>query len=284
MTVPGLGAFETCAWCPRLCRHVCPVAVGSAREAAVPSNMALQALLFLRGDGSLALAQQAAALCVGCDSCTEHCDLDRPLGRLLRELGTALSAPPPAEAVRQVEGDGRYVAVLSDDRDWSAALAAVIGEPVARLRSGDQLGARHLDHPLAGPDHAAALQSALGDRIAVVTDHRSLRAATRAGLRAVHLVELVRVEAGGPVHHPCQGPRLAGDPAPDALRCCGACADLGSTHPSIARDLAVDQARRLARHAGGVPVRSPDSVCAGALSAAGLEVIDPIDALLASPA
>ena len=40
-----------CAFCPRLCRHVCPVAVATGMEAAVPSNRAY--LLEPRADRTL---------------------------------------------------------------------------------------------------------------------------------------------------------------------------------------------------------------------------------------
>ena len=35
----ALRDFESCAFCPKLCRHVCPVAVGTGREAATPTAM-----------------------------------------------------------------------------------------------------------------------------------------------------------------------------------------------------------------------------------------------------
>ncbi len=278
--IPHASELEICAWCPKLCRHVCPVAVGGESEAAAPSNMALHPVLFLRGSGSLALALDAAALCVECGACTAHCDLDRPLGDLLGRFRRGLSAPPPAEDPQAVEGQGDTIAVLSDDRDWSAALAAALGEPVATLRTHDHLGADHLDHPLAGPEHAQALRKRVGKRTLVVTDHRSLRAARQAGLNARHLVDVVRPEAGGPVFHPCHGPRLTGHSAPDSLACCGANGALRDRHPDTAARVAANQAARLS--GADAPVRCPDLVCAAALADAGLAVIDPVDMLLST--
>lgn len=282
MSEPTLRAEElaTCAWCPRLCRHVCPVAVGSARESAVPSNMALHPLRYLRGDGSLELARRAAALCVDCGACTAHCDLDQPLGALLARFRGAHSAPPPAQPLAPVEGPGELIAVESDDRRWAEALSARLGVPVARLRTGDHLGAAHLAHPLAGPEHAAALRAAVGGRALVVSEHHSLDAARAAGVAVRHLADLVPVATGGLVHHPCRGPRLPGVTAPDALACCGATAALPHEHPQLAADVARQAARRLAEAASARATCTPDSACAAALRAGGLDLRDPIDAVL----
>lgn len=80
--------FETCAWCPRLCRHVCPVAVATGREAATPTAMMTVALLAERGSVSPALAEAAASLCLSCGACTDHCKNRVP-------VAVALGRPAP---------------------------------------------------------------------------------------------------------------------------------------------------------------------------------------------
>ncbi|MCB9779981.1 MAG: hypothetical protein H6742_15560 [Alphaproteobacteria bacterium] len=280
MSTPRPADLDTCVYCPKLCRHVCPVAVGSAREAAAPSNMALHPWRFLRGDGSVSLAREAAALCVHCDACTDHCDVHRPLGDLLAAVRHQLLPPAPAAAPGPIEGAGRRVAVEADDRRWAEALAEHLGEPVARLRTDDHLGAAHLAHPLADGTHAAALRALLQGRVAVVADHRSLSALRAVGITAEHLVDRVALaDEPGTSHHPCLGPRLPGATVPGALACCGARERLQEVHPDTARQVAAHLGRTLSDEGEG-PLKSPDSACACALRDAGFAVRDPVDALL----
>ena len=70
--------YETCAYCPKLCRHVCPVAVGTARESTTPTAMMTGALLALDGIVTPAEGYASAALCTSCGACTEVCLLDQP--------------------------------------------------------------------------------------------------------------------------------------------------------------------------------------------------------------
>ena len=51
--------LETCAYCPQLCRHVCPVAVATGLEAATPAKIML--VLLLAGRGQLPMDQAASA-------------------------------------------------------------------------------------------------------------------------------------------------------------------------------------------------------------------------------
>lgn len=284
MTVPGASDLATCVYCPKLCRHVCPVAVATSREAAAPSLMALHPFRFLRGEGTAEQALAAAALCLECGACTAHCDLHRPLGEMLGQVRRALTPAPVPEAVAEVEGEGRHVAIEADERRWAEALARHLGEPVARLRTGDHLGAAALAHPNCPPTHRSDLRRALDRRVAVVADHRSLAAARAAGIQVRHLAEVVGVAGEGPVHRPCAGPQLEGPTPPLALACCGANGGLREHHPGLALEVAQDQGRRLRMDLpdGTPPVRSPDATCAGALRQGGLEVVDPVSTLLAA--
>src|SRR5690606_20430343 len=140
MSVPRLDGIETCALCPRLCRHACPVAEGTRREAAVPALLAETLLAWRRGRVSDEVAREAATLCVDCGACQRACHLHRPLPGLLREARTALLPEPAVAPLGHVEGDGELVAVESDERRWAEALAARLGRPIARLRTDDFLG------------------------------------------------------------------------------------------------------------------------------------------------
>ncbi|NOY28395.1 MAG: hypothetical protein GXP62_21270 [Oligoflexia bacterium] len=287
MTLPTDHDLAICVYCPKLCRHVCPVAVGTARESAAPSNMALQVFRFLRGQGPVDLALDAAALCVECGACTRHCDLDRPLGDLLGQLYRGLSTPPAPPLLPPIQGDARHVAIETDERHWAAALATLLDQPVACLRTDDHLGLAALGHPVGGSIFSRRLEAHLAGRVAVVSEHRTLSALQLVGVETLHLADLVDMAGPGLVHHPCRGPRLPGETPPDALACCGATAALPDRHAALARDLAEESARRLGvapdggQHDTALQLRSPDSGCANALRAAGLVVRDPIDALLA---
>lgn len=90
--------LETCAWCPRLCRHVCPVAVGTGRESATPTAMMTVALQARRGEVSTELAAEAASLCLSCGACTAHCKLHVPVAERLGRPAPPRPAAPPASA------------------------------------------------------------------------------------------------------------------------------------------------------------------------------------------
>lgn len=272
--------FDLCVYCPRLCRHVCPVAVGSGREATTPTAMMTGPWAWLAGDASASSAAATASLCTGCGACTDHCKLRRPVTDLLAEARGAASRPAQVDSPGQVEGDGDLVAVESDDRCWAEALATLVGRPVARLATHDHLGAALLDHPDAFERHALRLRERIGSRTLVASCHSVQRAAVAAGLSVRHLEELVPPPADARVHHPCKGPHLDGETAPDALACCGAEDPLLTCHPHVAREVGDEAARRLS--ALEAPVLSPDSRCARHLQAGGAPVHDLVDVLLSS--
>lgn len=277
-----LGAMETCVFCPNLCRHVCPVAVGTAREAATPTAMVTIAWLGLGAsppaDVGPSEALAAASLCVSCGACTAACVIERPVAALLADVRGAGPAPavgsPPA--VEEPAGKkAALVAVECDGRSWATALSQRLGEPVGRWITRDHLGEVAADHQSFAA-HARRLREQVGERRVVVACLGCLRAARKAGLRVEHLAEVINWQPARAVHHPCDGPRLAGAPVPDALACCGACAPLSTAHPDVAAELGRANASRL----GSTPVSSPDARCAGWLRALGVQIDDPVTFLL----
>ncbi len=90
--------YETCAWCPRLCRHVCPVAVATGREAATPTSMMTIALLAQRGSVSAELAAASASLCLSCGACTQHCKVGVPVAARLGRPDPGLVRPAVVSA------------------------------------------------------------------------------------------------------------------------------------------------------------------------------------------
>lgn len=281
MTLPTSADLGTCVYCPRLCRHVCPVAVGTGRESASPTAMATQVWLYLEGRSDLKLALAAAALCVECGACEEACEVDQPLAHLLGDFRRALSPLSP-EPVPAVEGEGGLVAVEVDERCWAEALATRLGQPVARLRTADYLGHDARGHSSYAP-HLARLRTTLGSRKAVVAEFRSQSVLKEAGIEVVHLLDLLSWSGAGVAHQPCAGPRLPESCAPAlALACCGARAALPSAHPTLAADLASECGRRLFDESPSPSgtICSPDSTCARALRTAGWTVEDPLSSLL----
>lgn len=271
-----ISEYETCAYCPRLCRPVCPVAVGSAREAATPTAMMTGPFLGVLGTLSREEAGAYAALCVSCGACTEHCREHRPVAELLAAARSTLLDPPTPAPLGLVEGAAAWVAVECDGRPWGRALAARLGQPIARFVTTDHLGEPLLDHPEAFAVHARDLRDRLAGRTLVVADLGCARAARVAGLSVKQLAELVPPPEREQVFHPCEGARLPGQPSPDALVCCGARAPLLDHHPEIAAELAQAVAARL----GGRPTVVADARCSSALRAAGARTTDPVTALL----
>ncbi len=90
---------EHCTFCPRLCRHACPVETASARESLTPRNkmMTMRAI----GKGARVEKETAALLwgCSDCGACEDACLHANPVGAALYE-GRAIAfdqqlAPAP---------------------------------------------------------------------------------------------------------------------------------------------------------------------------------------------
>ncbi len=119
-----------CAFCPRLCRHACPVSVATGMEAAVPSNIFALIHAAQQEGGDVAVATAAASLCLGCGACTSACAVDVPVAERLRAWRAAHEVAPAAEGVEGVAGEAEPVLVGDSRR-------AVEGGPTARSVSGD---------------------------------------------------------------------------------------------------------------------------------------------------
>ena len=219
-------APETCALCPRLCRPVCPVAVGSGREAAVPAVIGDVLLAWKRGQVEADLARAAATLCTGCGQCQQHCHLDVPLPAAIAGVWTELLPALEPEPVAPVEGDGRLVAVESDARAWGGVLAERLGEPVAVVRTADHLGAAALERGARG--HLGAVRAAFRGRRVVVGDGGSARVLEAAGASWQWLHELLP-ELGEDVRRSC---------ASGGQGCCGGAGPLEAFHESSAARVA----------------------------------------------
>lgn len=261
-----MSGLETCVLCPRLCRPVCPVAIGTSREAAVPTIIASAVFAADRGTQSSSFAREALSLCVDCGACEAHCHISHPLPALLqlaRERHGAIRSP---ESLNPISGDEGWVAVECDGRPWGKALAKHLGHGVAVWKTNDELGyeANGTSH---WKNHRQALRSQVIDRVIIVSDGGAAKALSAAGLSFRWLHELVpdiAVDVGS-----CEvsGPKI-GD------GCCGGAAPLVSQSP-------VD-ALRLGRKAlkGLTTPSVNDGRCGRHLNGCGTEVLDAVSRLI----
>lgn len=259
-----MSELSTCVLCPRLCRTSCPVATGSAREAATPSAIASVLWDYEQGRVTRSLAIAAATLCVDCGACQDRCHLDRPLPEILRKFRAELLPESLPDEISAVEGEGRYVAVLTDDRDWSGALARATGEAVRVWRTGDHLGLGATDRI----SHARRLRDGLPAGCVVVTADGGVALSLRnAGIDYLLLGQLVPAVNEGVGSCVIDGEK--------PLACCGAAGPLAGHHP--------EDANRVGRafHVRSGTNAFRDSRCASHLRNSGCDARDPVDRLLA---
>lgn len=261
----NVDALTTCVYCPRLCRHVCPVAVGTGREAALPGNI-LQALLLERtGARPEGYGRAAVDLCLGCGACEAHCKQHRPVPSIVRE---ARGPAAPAEMLGEIVGDAARVCVLTDARDWSVGWGRTLGVEVATLRTNDELGyAAWVSGEDAVLDRLADLLSGR----AVITGSAAVAAVASAAGLAVERLSPPQ----GEVEMRCciEGPSL---PTPDRLACCGRREGFAARLPDLARAVAEENVRLL----DGRTAACSDDGCATWLRAHGAIAVGPLDGFL----
>jgi Fe-S oxidoreductase len=94
--------LDNCTFCPKMCRHACPVSTASGRETYIP-QVKMDRLNQLRlGRGSwTADSTDPLWACTGCRHCTMYCDHDNEPGLVLfagRAAAVARGVPHPALA------------------------------------------------------------------------------------------------------------------------------------------------------------------------------------------
>ncbi|HSS02892.1 MAG TPA: (Fe-S)-binding protein [Kofleriaceae bacterium] len=94
--------LDNCTFCPKMCRHACPVSTASGRETYIP-QVKMDRLNQLRlGRGSwTAESTDPLWACTGCRHCTLYCDHDNEPGLVLfagRAAAVARGVPHPALA------------------------------------------------------------------------------------------------------------------------------------------------------------------------------------------
>jgi len=95
------GAYELCAYCPKMCRFSCPVAEADARETLTPWGKMSAPFLAARGGMALETAFETSWACTGCGHCTEYCLHENDVGSALaglRAAGVAAGIASPVSA------------------------------------------------------------------------------------------------------------------------------------------------------------------------------------------
>lgn len=224
----NLDDYRRCAYCPRLCRHVCPVAVATGREAATPTAMMTVPLIAAQiYETDFAIA--GTSLCLNCGACTDHCKHHVPVAQHLQHWRQSQGAPIiEAEPLQKIEGDAPRIAVLSAERDWRAAWTQAHHESLAAVRTQDFLG-------------YAAWKAGDTSILSKVKAHfagRQLLSGSLA-IRELLIAAGVHVEAieqtTKPTFHACY---LGAQPGVKQLACCGARENFPQREPEAAQAIA----------------------------------------------
>ncbi|MBC7173778.1 MAG: (Fe-S)-binding protein [Polyangiaceae bacterium] len=158
----------SCAHCPKLCRHSCPVSTVEARETTTPWGKMTS--LHHVAHGNLELEPTYAATwyaCTGCMRCRSFCAHGNEVGEALAagraEAVLAGVAPSGAysiierHAARQSRAVAAAKAIFGPSRDPSARVVYVPGCTACVLRPADALAGRDLVDALSdGPVEVAA--------------------------------------------------------------------------------------------------------------------------------
>lgn len=238
-----MNAESTCPFCPRLCRHVCPVAVATAHESATPTAIATVVRLAERGLLAAELADAALELCNGCGACTRHCGVKVDVAAFVRECRT----PPLPEPLPTLPDVGRVVRVEVDP-----------GEGELRVVSRDALGhgavlAGQVEHLDRVARHFAGWTVHTGSN--AVAEVLAM-AAARPGAQAQGLTVVPDpLRAGGPRFSTCWEGATGAD---GQVSCCGAREGFELRQPAIAAEMATEAVRRM----GGRRHHCADAHCA----------------------
>lgn len=246
-------ASETCTFCPRLCRHVCPVSVATARESAVPSAIVGVVRLATAGSIEASLGTAALDLCLGCGACTRYCALHVDVAAFVRgargrpEAATLPVLPP-----------------LNDAADVRVELPSPDGvePPPGTILSPDALG--HAAWRAGDTQVLRRLASRFAGRTVQTRSFAIAEVLTAAGVA----VQQDPAPPTGTRFTTCWEGANGQD---GQLTCCGAREGFADRNPDLAHEVAREAARRL----GGLPTTCADGHCAAWLRAHGADVRGP---------
>lgn len=109
-------ALETCAYCPKLCRAVCPVSNAEPRDTLTPWGKMTNAWMVARGDLPVSDANAKTAwACTGCFACRDACDHQNPVAHTLGDARAEYRAAgvAPAAAGRVIDRHAERLAEAS---------------------------------------------------------------------------------------------------------------------------------------------------------------------------
>lgn len=264
---------DTCALCPRLCRHVCPVAVGTGLESATPTAILTEVMISNRSKGELQLAAQAVDLCTRCGHCEDFCGVDQPVVALLDDARTRLQDSPPAWTPPRVQGYAPTVAIICGAVDWSEALSEHTGQEFAILKTHDHLGEAHRIRTDTRDEVIALLARTLQGRTAISSCATCTEALAAADITVEPIEAVSQQMPRLPTWRTCH---CAPGPSVDTIvRCCGARAPLTLQQPELARAMSAEILRRL----DGQAIYVPNTRCAEHLQDAGVQAVGPADSI-----
>lgn len=266
-------SIDTCALCPSLCRHKCPVAVGTGLESTTPTAI-FSAIWSAQAHGRhVELAERAVDLCTQCGHCEDACGVNQPVLALLAEARTTLQPAPKPWSAPRIKGREKTVAVICTEEDWTANIAQATGRRIASLVTSDHLGELHRARQDTENDVIERLSERFRGRTAITACHTCAEALEAASIVVESLDSLIPRRPSVATWRSC---RCIPAPGVNTVqRCCGARGPMSTSHPALSNSMAAALVRRL----GGNSIYTPDSRCAEHLQRAGANVTSPISLL-----
>lgn len=127
-----------CTFCPKLCRHACPVAVAEGRETTTPWGK--MAALHHVAEGNLEHSDEVAATwwaCTGCMRCKTFCDHDNEVATALNAgRAEALSQGTAPRSARKLRESHRAREARARDAADAIFGASADGEPGKAQKTG----------------------------------------------------------------------------------------------------------------------------------------------------
>ena len=248
---------DTCAFCPKLCRHVCPVSVATYAESATPTAIVGVIRLGQGGLVDAALVDEALGLCNGCGACSRACALSMDVAGFLRECHSA----PGAESLPTLPAGADTVWVEeANPKDPRSSMGS--SWPAEVVVTPDALG-------------YAAWRAGETARLGLVARHFAGRRVRTGSLAVSELL----AAAGVPVEALAAPPLPArfvtcyegADGKDGQLTCCGAREGFERAHTATASAMGAEAARRMA----GLPHAVADTHCAAWLRCHGADARGP---------
>ncbi len=266
-------AVDTCALCPKLCRHVCPVAVATSLESATPTSIMGEIMLVNRRFETDNTAHEAVDLCTRCGKCEEFCGVDQPVVSLLDDARTRLQAAPPKWVPPKIVGHSPTVAVVCGDQDWSKPLEGLTSQKMAVLATSDHLGELHRIRTDTRSEVIAAIEKLMQGRTAITSCGSCRKALDDASVPTESITMVSQTLPPLPTWRTCHC--MPGPSVNTVVKCCGARSPLINSNPKISNKIAEEVGRRL----DGQAIFVPDTRCAAHLKQSGVHAVGPSDPL-----